>query len=103
MKTKLAITLASSALLVGTAPGADNASIASPPAPASIQAAKLAAMNKAELKKLLARVAEAKAPETKMGAMCYKMAAPPERMEYVCPVLRGEDIVCQGCFPGMDV
>lgn len=34
-----------------------------------------------KLKTLEAR----KAPEPKMGAMCYDMAAPPNRAEYVCP------------------
>jgi hypothetical protein len=34
---------------------------------------------------MLANIEKKASPEPKMGAMCYKMAAPPERAEYVCP------------------
>jgi hypothetical protein len=41
---------------------------------------------KVDVDRLLKRVAEKPAPkELKMGAMCYKMMAPPDRAEYVCP------------------
>ena len=42
-------------------------------------------MSKGEVKRLLATIERAQAPEPKMGAMCYRMALPPDRMEYVCP------------------
>ena len=90
MKTKLALTLTSSALIAGGNANAGEAQPATASAPLNklqaVQAARLAAMNKAEVGKLLARIDKAKAPEPQMGAMCYRMAAPPERMEYVCPV-----------------
>jgi hypothetical protein len=85
---KLALTLTSSALLASGVVQAGDAPKPAPsaaPSPTAVQAAKLAALNKAELRKMLARIEQAKAPEPKMGAMCYEMVAPPERMEYVCP------------------
>jgi hypothetical protein len=89
MKTKLALTLTSSALIAGGNTDAGAAQPARSPAPANepqaVRAAQLAAMNKAEVKKLLAQIAKAKAPEPKMGATCYVPAPTPGRMEYVCP------------------
>jgi len=90
MKTKLVITLTSSALLTGGG-GGESAEPGNTPAqsaqtkPPAMQAAQLTVLSKAEMKKLLAQIEKAKAPEPKMGAMCYDMAMPPERMEYVCP------------------
>jgi hypothetical protein len=44
------------------------------------------AAKKVDIDRLLKRLAEKPAPqELKMGAMCYKMAEPPDRAEYVCP------------------
>jgi len=41
---------------------------------------------KVDVDRLLKRLAEKPVPqELQMGAMCYKMAMPPERAEYVCP------------------
>jgi hypothetical protein len=41
---------------------------------------------KIDIDRLLKQVAEKPVPkELNMGAMCYKMAMPPERAEYVCP------------------
>jgi len=89
MKTRIALTLTSSALLAsGCEEAADKPP--SPPSsgtagPQAAQAAQLAAMSKAEVKRLLATVERAQAPEPKMGAMCYEMVSAPARMEYVCP------------------
>jgi len=88
-KTKLALTLTSSALLAsGTADAAVGRPAAAVPTnarPAKVQAAKLAAMNKEDIKKLLAKIEQAKAPAPKIGAMCYMVAISPERLDYVCP------------------
>ncbi len=89
MKTRIALTLTSSALLAGGCKEAAD----KPPSPRSpgtarpqaAQATQLAAMSKAEVKRLLATIERARSPEPKMGAMCYEMASPPDRMEYVCP------------------
>ncbi len=43
------------------------------------------AMSKGEIEKMLRRLETQKAPKPKMGAMCYDVAAPPSRAEYVCP------------------
>ena len=43
-------------------------------------------MSRAELESMLRKVETSEAPKPKMGAMCYKVAAPPNRAEYVCPV-----------------
>lgn len=46
----------------------------------------LTASSKVDIDNLLKRVAEKPVPEElRMGAMCYEMAMPPERAEYVCP------------------
>ena len=42
-------------------------------------------LSKADLEKKLQALAKRKAPMPKMGAMCYSMAAPPNRVDYVCP------------------
>jgi predicted RNA-binding Zn-ribbon protein involved in translation (DUF1610 family) len=42
-------------------------------------------MFQTDIEKMLKRIETKKAPEAKMGAMCYSMAAPPDRAEYVCP------------------
>ena len=87
--TKFALNITSSALLIA---GGVQAGDATPKptsstnaSPAAIQAAKLAVLNKAEIRKMLATIEKAEVPESKMGAMCYKMALPPDRMEYICP------------------
>jgi hypothetical protein len=89
MKTRLVLTLTSSALLAGGCKEAADRP-PSPPSsgtarPQTAQAALLTAMSKGEVKRLLATIERAQAPEPKMGAMCYRMALPPDRMEYVCP------------------
>jgi RNase P subunit RPR2 len=90
MKRKTArtvLTLASSAMLAGGAVGAGDAgAVASTNTPqATLNAATLSTLNKAGIRKMLATVEKAKAPEAKMGAMCYDMAMPPETLSYVCP------------------
>jgi hypothetical protein len=90
-KTKLAITLTTSALLAGQLAGqapavsASGANSGSTGAPAQQAACKLAALGRAETRALLAKIARSERPEPQMGAMCYEMAVPPERAEYVCP------------------
>ncbi len=62
-KTKLAITLTTALL-----------------------ATEMAAMDRAQTQKELAKLEPAKEANAAMGAMCYEIAAPPERIEYLCPV-----------------
>lgn len=50
-----------------------------------VTAKSIHSMSQTEIKKMLKRIETRKAPEAKMGAMCYSMAAPPDRAEYVCP------------------
>jgi hypothetical protein len=90
-KTKLAVTLTTTALLAGQlaaqttvgASGQAGTNTGTPAAPTS--AAGLAALNRAEMRQQLAKIERSARPEPKMGAMCYEMASPPERAEYVCP------------------
>lgn len=86
-KTKLAITIASSALLASTASGAEKPSPNQPEnaPPSTLSSAQLATLDKAELKQMLAKIAKEKAPDPKMGAMCYSPAVTPPQMEYLCP------------------
>jgi hypothetical protein len=80
---KLALTLTSTAFLASVGMQADGAN---PPQPdPTLHAATVATLNKAEIKKMLATIEQSKAPDPKMGACCYDMAAPPAKMEYVCP------------------
>lgn len=63
-KTKLAVSLTTSALLAG----------------------QMSMMGRDEIKTQLAQVEPAKEAERVMSAMCYEVAAPPQRIEYTCPV-----------------
>jgi hypothetical protein len=62
-KTKLAVTLTTTVMLAGD----------------------LAALSREQTKEQLARLEPAKEAEAPMGAMCYETAAPPQRIEYICP------------------
>lgn len=42
-------------------------------------------LSRTQIKNRLSQLKAKPEPKPKMGAMCYKMAAPPERAEYVCP------------------
>lgn len=53
---------------------------------------KIAGSSRDKIKGMLKRLERKKAPEEKMGAMCYKVAAPAEYLEYICP-LDGEKTV----------
>ena len=52
----------------------------------ALLAADLTAMDREQTKKELAKLEPVKESEPAMSAMCYEMAAPPERIEYTCPV-----------------
>jgi len=86
-KTELVITVAATALLaaapVASATAGAVAAREAPAAPA--RAAKLATLSRAEVRRLLAKIEKSALPEPQMGAMCYRMAMPPKRAEYVCP------------------
>jgi len=47
---------------------------------------KVAGSSRAAIRTMLRQVENRPAPETRPGAMCYKVAAPPEYQEYVCPL-----------------
>lgn len=84
-----AVILTSSALLAGCGP--KNGGTGTPDGddpgaqPPIVTTADMAKLSKDEIRKLLVRIEKAKAPEPKMGAMCYSVMSPPDRMEYVCP------------------
>jgi hypothetical protein len=88
-KARLAVSLTTSALLGGGLASAGEktpeASKAPAPQPAKVETQKLAVLSKGEVKKLLAGLEKTPEPAPRMGAMCYEMAMPPDRYEYVCP------------------
>jgi hypothetical protein len=47
---------------------------------------KITNSSRAEIENMLKQIETKKAPEGRMGAMCYEMAAPIEYQEYVCPL-----------------
>lgn len=51
----------------------------------AVKSREVKALNRQQLQQMLQRIATAKPPAPKMGAMCYDMAPPPNRAEYVCP------------------
>ena len=51
-----------------------------------ITASSIRSISQSEIEMMLKRIETTKEPVAKMGAMCYSMAAPPDRAEYVCPV-----------------
>ncbi len=51
----------------------------------AVKAREVRALNRQQLQQMLQRIATAKPPAPKMGAMCYDMAPPPNRAEYLCP------------------
>jgi len=54
-------------------------------------------LDRAAIRALLERAAKTRPPdELKMGAMCYSMAAPPERADYLCPECGGRTLYEQG-------
>jgi len=94
MKTKLAVTLASSTLLVGGCKQAANPPTSAPPPAAAqapiFQAEDFADLTKEALKELLAKVREALGlpngqTQRPMSVTCYYMSIQPATIAYVCP------------------
>lgn len=52
----------------------------------AITVKKVKSLSKVKLLEMLANIESQDAPLPKMGAMCYEVAAPPQRVEYVCPI-----------------
>jgi hypothetical protein len=64
-----------------------NSAATTPAAPDAITAEAMKTYTQAELASMLARLEARPAPKvTRMGAMCYDMSGPPDRVEYICPV-----------------
>ncbi len=57
----------------------------SPARPALVSVNSIQSLSKAEIDAMLRDLESREAPKPQMGAMCYEMALPPERAEYVCP------------------
>jgi len=84
-KAKLVVMLTTSALAMsenGCASGAPRSDGVAEP---SLPAAKLAMLNRAEIRTLLSAIEQAKEPEPQMGAMCYSPFEASAQLEYVCP------------------
>lgn len=70
----------------GAGPGESAPGTAVEPGGAKPAAPLTGPLTRAEIEARLRKLAESPPPKKlEMGAMCYKMAAPPERVEYVCP------------------
>lgn len=52
----------------------------------TVTSQKITNSSRAEIEDMLKQIGTKKAPERREGAMCYKMALPPEYQEYVCPI-----------------
>jgi hypothetical protein len=53
-------------------------------------------MSRADIAARLSALEREKAPVPKMGAMCYKMAVMPARIEYVCPICGEKTLYAEG-------
>jgi hypothetical protein len=80
----LGAALVAAAVFFGAA-GIARAKSAEPAASPPVTARRVKSMSQEKIREMLGRIEAKKAPEPKMGAMCYDMAAPPARAEYVCP------------------
>jgi predicted RNA-binding Zn-ribbon protein involved in translation (DUF1610 family) len=63
----------------------NNSTVAATTSDPPVTIQQIGLLNKSEIEKRLSQIEKRNAPEPKMGAMCYKVAAPPNRVEYVCP------------------
>jgi hypothetical protein len=58
---------------------------------------KLIILNKAQITQKLTALKSKPVPKNlSEGAMCYKVASPPDRIEYICPVCHNKTIYTQG-------
>jgi len=62
-----------------------NSSVAGAGTQRPVTRQNMRSLSREQIQEKLKRLEARKAPEPKMGAMCYDMAAPPDRAEYVCP------------------
>ena len=63
---------------------------------AVVSAAAVTALSREQLRTRLAGLAKAPPPKPSMGAMCYDMAMPPQRAEYVCPACGEKSLYVEG-------
>ncbi len=70
------------AVAVGTAFGVGHAGFLTNP----MKMVRMMHSGRERLRSLLERVERETAPDYVMGAMCYSTVAPPDRVEYICPV-----------------
>jgi hypothetical protein len=71
------------ALALITATGCGRGIASGPPVVQSVD--EVMRLDRAAIRERLSRLSNAPAPQPKMGAMCYDMAGPPQRADYVCP------------------
>ncbi|MGD9126609.1 MAG: hypothetical protein PVH19_04450 [Planctomycetia bacterium] len=84
----LGVLLLSLVILMGAAGQTRKPVPAKPtaPPPQTTTAETVKSMSRAEIESMLKKIETSEAPKPKMGAMCYDVAMPPNRGEYVCPV-----------------
>lgn len=71
-------------ILIGAA-GCSRKSAPAKQSQPQVTAGAIRSMSQADIEKMLRKLETKTSPKAKMGAMCYSMAAPPDRAEYVCP------------------
>jgi hypothetical protein len=65
--------------------------------PDTTEVSKSDSMKRSDVRKRLLKLSEGKAPENLfMGAMCYEMALPPDRVEYTCPTCGAKTLYASG-------
>ena len=67
------------------------------PTPAAVTTQLVKQLSRADIQKRLQKLADQPAPTNlKLGAMCYKVAGPAERAEYVCPKCAEKSLYTKG-------
>jgi hypothetical protein len=103
MSTLLAIVAIALLLLIGFATlgcsgprgGGGKTQVTGPPV--VLSAEQVEVLDREAIRALLRRVAEAQPPKNlSMGAMCYSIAPPPQRADYLCPTCGGRTLYEKG-------
>ena len=76
--------------------GSNQASVA------VVKTRELKALNRHQIQKMLQRIATAKPPAPKMGAMCYAPIAMAQKAEYICPTCGEKTVYAQPQASSLD-
>lgn len=101
----IALLLVAGALFMACActkpvPGPSRNSTATVTTTVTVQQVK--SLSREEVSRMLSRIENSPAPSERMGAMCYEMAMPPDRAEYVCPVCGEKTLYSTGAAEAVE-